>query len=342
MTMLCKLKEGQKIWPPPIWLMRQAGRYLSEYNGVRNKAGSFLELCYNPELASEVTLQPIERFDFDAAIIFADILLIVENLGFDLDFIDQEGPVISGIGDAYNSSGDTKISVGSSRLMKVGEAINLTRNKLDKTKSLIGFCGAPWTVLTYIINGRSTKDFQETLAWAINNHALTNEIIENITDLSIEYLSMQIEAGADVVKIFDSWAGVLPNELFLEWVIKPTCKIISEIKLKHPSCPVIGFPRGAGELYLEYVDKTGVDIIALDSNLSRVFCRDKLQEKVILQGNVCPDLLRKGGKVLQNDIQENLQMFGGKPFIFNLGHGVKKDTPIENIHDLVRIVRDYK
>ncbi len=342
MTILCKLNNGEKIQPPPIWMMRQAGRYLPEYNVVRQKAGSFLGLCYNPKLASEVTLQPIDRFDFDAAIIFADILLIVKNLGFELDFIDQEGPVIYGSVDNYSTALDKKISVESSNLMKVGEAINLTRKKLDTTKSLIGFCGAPWTVLTYIINRKSTKDFQKTIDWAKNNYALANEIIQNITDLSVDYLSMQIDAGADVVKIFDSWAGVLPNELFLEWVIKPTSEITRKIKYKYPSCPIIGFPRGARELYVDYVDKTGVDIIALDSNLSRVFCRDELQKKIILQGNVCPDLLRKGGKDLQNDVLDNLQMFGGKPFILNLGHGIIKDTPIDNISELVKIVRNYK
>ncbi|MEK9795070.1 MAG: uroporphyrinogen decarboxylase family protein, partial [Hyphomicrobiales bacterium] len=248
MTILCKICNGEKIWPPPVWLMRQAGRYLPEYNDVRKKAGSFLELCYTPEYASEVTLQPIRRFDFDAAIIFADILLISENMNFNLSFQDKIGPIIQ---PNFRESTilNKPIPVENSKLMNVMDSIKLTRDRLPKEKSLIGFCGAPWTVLSYLVNGTSQSDFTQTIDWMEKNPVTADEALNILTELSIVYLSLQIQAGADVVKIFDSWAGVLSQEQFENWVIKPTKKITLSLKKTYPNTPIIGFPKGSTNFY---------------------------------------------------------------------------------------------
>ena len=251
MTILCKLNDGDKIWPPPIWLMRQAGRYLPEYNVVRNKAGSFLDLCYKPDYASEVTLQPINRFDLDAAIIFADILLILQNFGMGIKFEEKIGPVLEKPL-IENPVLNVITEVEKSKLVNVGEAINLTRNKLPREKSLIGFCGAPWTVMTYMINGRSKKDLSQSVKWMEDNQSLANDIIDVLVDLSAAYLILQIQAGADIVKIFDSWAGVLNESQFNNWVIKPTSKIIAKVKDVFPKTPIIGFPKGAHQFYEKY------------------------------------------------------------------------------------------
>ena len=257
MTILCKLNDGDKIWPPPIWLMRQAGRYLPEYNVIRNKAGSFLDLCYKPDYASEVTLQPISRFDLDAAIIFADILLILQNFGMGIKFEEKIGPVLEKPL-IENPVLNVITEVEKSKLVNVGEAINLTRNKLPREKSLIGFCGAPWTVMTYMINGRSKKDLSQSVKWMEDNQSLANDIIDVLVDLSAAYLILQIQAGADIVKIFDSWAGVLNESQFNNWVIKPTSKIIAKVKDVFPKTPIIGFPKGAHQFYEKYAMETGL------------------------------------------------------------------------------------
>jgi uroporphyrinogen decarboxylase len=341
MTILCEINNGKKIWPPPVWIMRQAGRYLPEYNDVRNKAGSFLDLCYNPVYSSEVTLQPIKRFDLDAAIIFADILLVAENLNLKLHFEDNVGPIITPpMRNGFNL--DRFIQVENSRLMKVMDSVNISRNLLEKEKSLIGFCGAPWTVLTYLINGRSTRDFQDIINWMHGNITLADELINVLTELSTDYLSLQIEAGADVVKIFDTWSGVLNEEDFIKWVIQPTKNIVSILKRKHNKVPIIGFPKGAKEFYEDYIDGTGVDIIALDHDLNRDFCRNTLQKKAILQGNVSPELLRSGGMQLEDEVHDTIEKFGKEPFIMNLGHGILKDTPVVNVENFIKIIREYK
>ncbi|MEC8452590.1 MAG: uroporphyrinogen decarboxylase [Pseudomonadota bacterium] len=340
MTILCKLNDGDKIWRPPIWLMRQAGRYLPEYNVVRNKAGSFLDLCYKPDYASEVTLQPISRFDLDAAIIFADILLIIQNFGMDIKFKEKIGPVLEKPL-TENPVLNIITEVEKSKLVKVGEAINLTRNKLPREKSLIGFCGAPWTVMTYMINGRSKKDLSQSVKWMENNPSLANDIIDVLVDLSAAYLILQIKAGADVVKIFDSWAGVLNESQFNNWVIKPTSKIIAKVKDVFPKTPIIGFPKGANQFYEKYALETGLNIIAVDSELDRDYVRKVLQKKVIVQGNISPNALLKGGEELKNDIELNIKMFRDQPFILGLGHGILKETPPQHVEDLVQFVRSF-
>jgi len=338
MTVLCKLANGEKIWPPPIWLMRQAGRYLPEYNVVRNKAGSFLDLCYKPEYASEVTLQPIERFDLDAAIIFADILLIAQNVGIKLRFLEEIGPVLEkSLLDSPRLGKVTQVE--RSKLMNIGDAINLTRARLSKEKSLIGFCGAPWTVMTYMINGGSKTDFSQAIKWMEDNPSLASEMIDILVELSASYLILQISAGADVVKIFDSWAGVLSKERFDDWVVKPTSEIISKVKHVYPDTPVIAFPKGAHKFYEKYACETGLNIIAVDSELDRDFVKDILQKKAIVQGNISPNLLLKGGAELKHDIRININKFRGQPFILGLGHGILKETPPQHVQDLVHFVR---
>ena len=341
MTVLCKISQGEKIWPPPVWLMRQAGRYLPEYNKVRKQAGSFLDLCYTPQFASEVTLQPISRFDFDAAIIFADILLIAENMNFTLSFEDKIGPIIKPKLSDYPLL-KAPISIENSNLMNVMESIKLTRDRLPKEKSLIGFCGAPWTVLSYLINGKSQSKFTETIGWMEQNPTTSDEALNILIELSIEYLGLQIEAGADVIKIFDSWAGVLNAKQFENWVIEPTKKIILSVKKNYPDTPIIGFPKGATNFYVDFVNKTNVDIIALDHTFSRLTAVKTLQENVVLQGNISPEILLKGGKILEDDIIENIETFRNHPFIIGLGHGILKETPPENVKKLVEIVRNHK
>ena len=338
MTILCKLNDGDKIWPPPIWLMRQAGRYLPEYNAIRNKAGSFLDLCYKPDYASEVTLQPISRFDLDAAIIFADILLILQNFGMGIKFEEKIGPVLEKPL-IENPVLNVITEVEKSKLVNVGEAINLTRNKLPREKSLIGFCGAPWTVMTYMINGRSKKDLSQTVKWMEDNQSLANDIIDVLVDLSAAYLILQIQAGADTVKIFDSWAGVLNESQFNNWVIKPTSKIIAKVKDVFPKTPIIGFPKGAHKFYEKYALETGLNIIAVDSELDRDYVRNILQKKFIVQGNISPNILLRGGAELKKDIELNINKFRDQPFILGLGHGILKNTPPQHVLDLVQFVR---
>lgn len=338
MTILCKLNDGDKIWPPPIWLMRQAGRYLPEYNAIRNKAGSFLDLCYKPDYASEVTLQPISRFDLDAAIIFADILLILQNFGMGIKFEEKIGPVLEKPL-IENPVLGVITEVEKSKLVNVGEAINLTRNKLPREKSLIGFCGAPWTVMTYMINGRSKKDLSQSVKWMEDNQSLANDIIDVLVDLSAAYLILQIQAGADIVKIFDSWAGVLNESQFNNWVIKPTSKIIAKVKDVFPKTPIIGFPKGAHKFYEKYALETGLNIIAVDSELDRDYVRNILQKKFIVQGNISPNILLRGGAELKKDIELNINKFRDQPFILGLGHGILKNTPPQHVLDLVQFVR---
>ena len=318
--------------------MRQAGRYLPEYNVIRNKAGSFLDLCYKPDYASEVTLQPISRFDLDAAIIFADILLILQNFGMGIKFEEKIGPVLEKPL-IENPVLNVITEVEKSKLVNVCEAINLTRNKLPREKSLIGFCGAPWTVMTYMINGRSKKDLSQSVKWMEDNQSLANDIIDVLVDLSAAYLILQIQAGADIVKIFDSWAGVLNESQFNNWVIKPTSKIIAKVKDVFPKTPIIGFPKGAHKFYEKYALETGLNIIAVDSELDRDYVRNILQKTFIVQGNISPNILLRGGAELKKDIELNINKFRDQPFILGLGHGILKNTPPQHVLDLVQFVR---
>jgi len=318
---------------PPVWIMRQAGRYLPEYLKVRSEVKNFLDLCYNPKLSSEVTLQPIRRFGFDAAIIFSDILVIPDALGVKVDFVKNEGPKLG----EFKLS-ELKTNNIAKHLSPVFETLSLTRSKLEKDKALIGFCGAPWTLACYMIERGSSKNFEEARRFAIEKEEEFSALIEILTNSLIEYLSLQIQAGADIVKIFDSWAGVLPPKELQKWVIEPTKKIISAINKKHPQIPVIAFPRGIGTNYKNFVKEVNPTAIALDQNIDRVWAKDNLE--CVIQGNLDNFLLAFGSKKeIEKEVMENLEKFSKCPFIFNLGHGILPQTPIENVELVLNLIR---
>jgi uroporphyrinogen decarboxylase len=328
-------KEIQKN--PPIWVMRQAGRYLPEYRELRANAKNFLEFCYSPKQASEVTLQPIKRFDFDAAIIFSDILVIPDALGVKVEFVKNEGPKL-GEFDLKN----LKITNIKNHLSPVFEALELTKSKLSKDKALIGFCGAPWTVACYMIEGGGSKNFEKTRELALRDEAFFGELIEILTQSSIEYLSLQINAGADVVKIFDSWAGILPPTELQKWVINPAKKIVTELKKLHPEIPVICFPRGIGISYEQFAKIVEPQGLALDQTVNKVWAKKVLQQECrqVVQGNLDNFLLAFGSKdQIKKEVLDVLETFSDAPYIFNLGHGILPQTPIENVELMVKLVK---
>lgn len=331
------LLKKEKNSTPPIWVMRQAGRYLPEYREVRSNVKNFLELCYTPKLASEVTLQPIRRFSFDAAIIFSDILVIPDALGVKVEFVKNEGPKLGEFELKNLKEGNVK-----SHLNPVLEALALTKSKLDTGAALIGFSGAPWTLACYMIEKGGSKNFEKTREVALRDPQYFSQLIEILTRSIVEYLSLQIQAGADVVKLFDSWAGVLPPFELQKWVIEPTKKIVAEIKKLHPQIPVICFPRGIGVNYLEFVKQVNCDCVALDQTVERSWARKNLQQDfgAIVQGNLDNLLLAFGSKKeIEKEVKDVLEKFGDKPFVFNLGHGILPQTPIENVELVLNLVR---
>ncbi|MES2214446.1 MAG: uroporphyrinogen decarboxylase [Pseudomonadota bacterium] len=326
------------LTPPPIWIMRQAGRYLPEYRKIRESLGGFLDLCYNPEKAAEVTLQPIKRFDLDAAIIFSDILILPHSMGLNVHFEEGEGPVVERILQESDLK-KLKIDKDNEKLQRVYEAISLTRATLRRDKALIGFVGAPWTVATYVLEGRGKHDFSYSREVAYSNPKFVAALIEKLTEQTIHHLLSQIKAGADIVQIFDSWAGVLGEAEYEEFVIKPTIQIVKEIKKQYPNTPIIGFPRGSGYLYEKYISNTGVDAVGLDQNVP-ISTMAKFQEKIVVQGNLDPVVLLSDKETIKKKAEDILDKVGrnGK-FIFNLGHGILPRTPIENVEYLVECVR---
>lgn len=323
---------------PPLWLMRQAGRYLPEYRETRARAGSFLDLCYNPELATEVTLQPIRRFGFDAAILFADILLIPQALGQGLAFRENEGPVL----DAIRTAGElARLNPNGihRQLDPVYEAVSRIRTALPPDCTLIGFAGAPWTVATYMLEGRGSSDHAAAKTWAFGNPAGLSALMDILVDATISYLDRQIRAGAEVVQLFDTWAGVLPDAEFRRFCVEPVRRIIAVLKDKHPHVPVIAFPRGAG-LHLEgYAAATGADALGLDFTVPLDWARDHLWAKTVVQGNLDPRLLVTGGPALAEGVHRLLRSFPGRNHIFNLGHGIVPETPVRHVEELVRLVK---
>ncbi len=331
--------RGIVTTPPPIWLMRQAGRYLPEYREVRGKAGGFLDLCYNPALAAEVTLQPIRRYGFDAAILFADILLVPDALGQGVRFAEGEGPLLDPITCAADLA-RLQPTATKPKYDLVAETVARLRQDLPNETALIGFCGAPWTVATYMVEGRGSKDHAAARLWAYRDRDGFQSLIDLLVETSIEYLSLQVKAGADVLQIFDTWAGVLPDDEFDRWVVEPTKSIVAGVKSAHPDVPIIGFPRGASGSALWYVTETGVDGIGCDTAMPPYMMGEAFdEEKVVVQGNLDPLLLVAGGEALEERTHEILQLMEGKPFIFNLGHGIVPQTPPENVARLVEIVR---
>lgn len=318
---------------PPIWLMRQAGRYLPEYRELRATAGDFLSLCYNPDWASEVTLQPIRRFDLDAAIIFSDILVIPHALGQHLEFVKGEGPKL-GVLDL------AKLKFDPNHLTPVYEALSKTRAALDPQKALIGFIGAPWTVACYMVEGQGSKTWDKVRLLAAQKPDYFQALIDTVTEASIDYLSNQIKAGANMVQIFDSWAGVLSEEAFEKWSIKPAQKIVSAIRQKHPETPIIAFPRGAGAKTAQYAKSVKPDGVSLDTSVPMDQAAE-LQKLCVVQGNLDPVSLLTGGDVLDREIDRRMENLSKGPYIFNLGHGVIKETPPEHVAQLVKRVRAY-
>ena len=327
---------------PPVWIMRQAGRYLPEYRELRAGVNGFLDLCYNSKLASEVTLQPIRRFNLDAAIIFSDILVIPDALGLKVDFVKGEGPVLQKVSSLEDLE-KLDISKVVTHLQPVFETLRLTKKQLADDKTLIGFSGSPFTMACYMIEGGSSKNFDLVRKNAIKNPQFFAKLIEILTESVVLYLREQIKAGADVVKLFDSWAGILPESEFQKWVINPTKKIVEQIRAEFPQTPIICFPRGAGILYKNFVEEVRPDVVAVDQNLPKTWVRENLQKGlgVVVQGNLDNQLLAFGSKQeIEKEAREILRVFGDYPFIFNLGHGILPETPIENVELLLKIIRE--
>ena len=327
--------SGETVSPPPIWLMRQAGRYLPEYRAVRARAGSFLDLCFNPELATEVTLQPVRRFDLDAAILFSDILVVPHALGRSVRFVEGEGPRL----DPVDQVAVEALSWEQQRLQPVIETVRAVRAALDPDKALIGFCGAPWTVATYMVAGRGTTDQAPARLMAARAPALFQTLIDRLVSASIDYLVAQLEAGADVVQVFDSWAGVLNEVDFERWAVAPMAAIVRGVRERVPGARIIGFPKGAGLRLERYVAATGVDAVGIDWTTPLAYARDALQPKLAVQGNLDPLLLVAGGALLDDAIDAILAALGDGRFIFNVGHGLVPETPIAHVERLVARVR---
>jgi uroporphyrinogen decarboxylase len=328
--------RGETVFPPPIWLMRQAGRYLPEYRETRAKAGSFLDLCFNPDLAVEVTLQPIRRFGFDASIVFSDILVVPYALGRDLRFEEGRGPLMTPITAAEIERLDS--ARFHEVLAPVYETVGRLRRELPTETTLLGFCGAPWTVATYMIAGHGTPDQAPARLFSYQHPEAFDRLLSLIADHSAEYLIRQIEAGADAVQIFDSWAGVLDEASFETSCVQPVARIVSRVRQIYPDVPIVGFPRGAGALYANYRQRTGVTALGLDWSVP-LSQAARLQETGAVQGNLDPLRLVAGGKALAAGVDAILRALGDGPLVFNLGHGITPDAPVRHVEDMIARVR---
>lgn len=326
---------------PPFWFMRQAGRYLPEYRQIRSKVGDFLELCYTPEAAAEVTLQPIRRYGMDAAILFADILLIPDALGQKLEYREGEGPVLDPIRDGAAVAALTLDKIDD-RLAPVYETVERVAGALPEETALIGFAGSPWTVATYMVEGHATKEFQEPRLWALRDPQGFSALIDVLTEATIHYLGRQIEAGAHAVQLFDSWAGVLSDDQFSRWCTGPTRTIVGRLKRRFPDVPVIGFPRGAGVKTADYAAATGVDCVGLDTSMPPRWAARSLQGTVAVQGNLDPLAVVAGGRAMEGQAREILKALSYGPFVFNLGHGIVPQTPPEHVAALSDLLRNWQ
>ena len=325
---------------PPIWMMRQAGRYLPEYKATRAQAGDFLSLCYNPDLATEVTLQPIRRYGFDGAILFADILLLPQALGADLWFVTGEGPRLSTITDQAGLDALKPVEEIHETLNPIYQTVRNLSGALPRETTLIGFAGMPWTVATYMIAGHGTKDQGPAHALKAENRAVFDGIMERLTQGTIEYLSKQIEAGAEVVKLFDSWAGSLKGADFDRYATQPARRIITELKARHPGVPVIAFPREAGEKYIGFAKATGADCVALDNSVRPDWAAENVQVDGCVQGNLASSHMVTGGDDLVRETRAIVQAFSGGPHIFNLGHGITPDADPDNVQRMIDTIRE--
>ena len=327
---------GEVLPVPPVWMMRQAGRYLPEYRATRAQAGDFLSLCYTPELAAEVTLQPIRRYGFDAAILFADILLIAQALGQKLWFAEGEGPRLEPVRDAAGLRGAADIH---DTLAPVYETVRILARALPPETTLIGFAGAPWTVASYMIAGRGTPDQGPAHALKDTDRAAFAGIIERLTEATVDYLSQQVLAGAEVVKIFDSWAGSLKGADFADFAVAPVRRIIAELRARHPGLPIIAFPREAGQGYVGFARATGADCVALDNSVTPEWAAAHVQPDGCVQGNLDPRHLVTGGAELVSETRRVVEAFARGPHIFNLGHGITPDAEPDNVHRLLAAIR---
>lgn len=337
--LLMRALAGETLPTPPIWMMRQAGRYLPEYRATRAEAGDFLSLCYNSDLAAEVTLQPIRRYGFDAAILFADILLIPDALGADLWFVTGEGPRLSTItsdADFAKLKGPDDIH---DHLAPIYETVRILSRELPDETALIGFAGAPWTVATYMIAGRGTPDQGPAHALMAENPAVFDALMERLTLATIEYLSMQIQAGAETVKLFDSWAGSLKGAAFEKYALQPAKTIIAALKARHPDVPIIAFPREAGDGYIGFAKATGANCVALDNSVSATWAAENVQKDGCVQGNLASRHMVTGGQALVDETREIVEAFRNGPHIFNLGHGITPDADPENVSLMIETVR---
>lgn len=336
--LMMRALRGEANAVPPVWLMRQAGRYLPEYRATREKAGGFLDLCYTPELAAEVTLQPIRRYGFDAAILFADILLIPQALGAKLWFVTGEGPRLEPITSRADFEALKPASEVHETLAPIYETLKILKAELPDETTRIGFAGAPWTVATYMIAGRGTKDQEPSRRMIYEAPELFDALIARITEATVEYLSMQVEAGAEVIKIFDSWAGALPGALFERYSLEPIREIATALRARHPDVAIIGFPRGAGANYRGFAKAAGVDALAIDTSVSDQFAQE-LQADSCVQGNMDPLLMVTGGVALEARTRQMVDALKGGPYVVNLGHGITPDADPENVHRLLEVVR---
>ena len=337
---ILKALAGEKQKIPPIWMMRQAGRYLPEYRETRAQAGDFLSLCYNSELAAEVTLQPIRRYGFDAAILFADILLLPQALGADLWFATGEGPRLSTVKTKLDFANLRKPEEINETLAPVYKTVKILSKELPRETTLIGFAGAPWTVATYMIAGRGTPDQAPAHLLKNDNPELFDNLINLLVEGTIEYLSHQINAGAEVIKIFDSWAGSLKGNDFDKYALEPCKKIISALKVKHPNIPIIAFPRQAGDRYLGFAKQAGADCVALDESVSAEWISQNIQVDGCVQGNLASSHMVSGGSVLIDETKRVVKALSNGPHIFNLGHGITPEADPQNVQIMIDTIRN--
>jgi uroporphyrinogen decarboxylase len=336
---LINVLNGKKSERRPIWFMRQAGRYLPEYRKVREQAGSFLDLCYSPELACEVTLQPLRRYDLDAAIIFADILVVPHAMGNGLTFVEGEGPVL----ETVRSASDVlrlKSGSGSSQFSAVCESLSRVRSGLDKKVALIGFCGAPWTVASYMIEGRGS-DRQFAISCAKDFQPWFLDLMERLIENSIVYLCMQVGAGADALQIFDSWAGELPGQLFQDFSIAPIQRIVAGVKVRHPSVPIIVFAKGAGVRHGAMYGKSKCNAVGIEAEYSLVAAQNILPQDAVLQGNLDPDVLLGTAGAVQSAVHDIVGSISRNRHIFNLGHGIRQQTNPDILNVVIEAVREF-
>ena len=330
---------GQRCDPVPIWMMRQAGRHLPEYLDLRGQAKDFLDLCYSPSMAAQATLQPMQRYDMDAAILFADILLILDAMGLDVRFEKGVGPIVETVQD---DAGLRRVSVEKTvqRLSPVYETVERVRSTLSEDKALIGFCGSPWTVALYAIEGRGGTDKSMARIWAYQKPKALDQLLSDLVEASAHYLAAQVKAGADALMLFESWAEGLPSDLFQRLVVEPNAALLKRLRELEVNVPVIGFPRGAGTVLETYVADVPVNAIGLDTAISPRFVNEVLPPNLTVQGHLDPLLLIAGGQAMEDRVRFLLDAYKDRPHIFNLGHGVRPETPIAHVERVVEIVRE--